>query len=109
MPEPLSGSNQCYCPACGQVILAAAEICPYCGIRKPSVINPKRRNKTVTALLGVLLGIVGAHKFYLGKIGMGILYLLFFWTGIPLIVGIIEGVYYLTLDDAEFDAKYNRP
>lgn len=46
-------------------------------------------------------------RVYLGKPGMGILYLLFCWTLIPTIVGFIEGIVYLTMSDAAFDAKYN--
>ena len=38
-------------------------------------------------MLAILVGAFGAHKFYLGKNGQGILYLLFFWTAIPAIIG----------------------
>lgn len=41
-------------------------------------------------VLALLLGGFGVHKFYAGHIGLGILYLLFFWTGIPAIVGFVE-------------------
>lgn len=34
------------------------------------------KNKWVAFLLCLFLGVIGAHKFYEGKIGMGILYLL---------------------------------
>ena len=37
---------------------------------------------------------------------MGILYLVFFWTGIPSLVGLIEGIIYLTMNDQAFAAKY---
>jgi TM2 domain-containing membrane protein YozV len=53
-----------------------------------------------------LLGGLGIHKFYLGRIGQGILYLIFFWTFIPAVVGFIEGIIYLTMSDQEFEAKY---
>ena len=43
-------------------------------------------------ILAILLGGVGVHKFYVGKWGMGILYLLFCWSGIPAIIGLIEGI-----------------
>jgi TM2 domain-containing membrane protein YozV len=45
------------------------------------------KNKLVAALLAIFLGGIGAHKFYLQKTGMGILYLVFFWTGIPPLLG----------------------
>lgn len=64
-------------------------------------------NKRLAAVLfAILLGCFGAHKFYLGKIGMGLLYLLFSWTGIPGIIGVIEGILYITMTDKEFESKY---
>ncbi len=55
--------------------------------------TPKNRvNKLVYILLAVLLGDIGAHKFYCGKIGIGLLYLAFCWTIIPAIAGLIEGI-----------------
>lgn len=64
------------------------------------------KNKIVAGVLGILLGGWGVHKFYLGKIGMGILYILFCWTGIPSIIGLIEGIIYLVSDDKTFYTKY---
>ena len=49
-------------------------------------------NKWIYVALAFLTGTFGVHKFYSKKIGMGVLYFLFFWTGIPSIVGIIEGI-----------------
>ncbi len=63
-------------------------------------------NKTTAALLALFLGGIGAHKFYLGSTGLGVVYLLFFWTGIPLIIGCIEGIIYLTMSNEEFKNKY---
>ena len=68
---------------------------------------PGGRNKTTAGLLGILLGDFGAHKFYLGETGLGILYLVFFWTLIPGIAGLVEGIVYLTMSDQDFAAKYN--
>lgn len=65
------------------------------------------KSKYIAAALAIFLGGIGAHKFYLGKTGKGILYLVFFWTYIPAILGLIEGVLYLTKGQAEFDAEYN--
>ena len=64
------------------------------------------KNKVVAGILAILLGDLGIHKFYLGKIGWGIVYLLFCWTGIPAIVGMIEGIIYLCTDDETFQVKY---
>ena len=49
-------------------------------------------NKAAYALLAILLGDIGVHKFYAGKTGIGIVYLLFCWTFIPGIIGLIEGL-----------------
>ena len=52
--------------------------------------NTKAVNKIVYCILAFLLGGIGIHKFYAGKTSSGILYLLFFWTGIPMFVSFIE-------------------
>lgn len=72
-----------------------------------SGINPAWpvKSKVVAGLLGILLGGIGVHKFYMGKIGMGILYLLFCWTGIPSVIGLIEGIIYLCSSDENFQLK----
>ena len=46
------------------------------------------------------------HKFYLGRVGQGILYLLFFWTFIPTILAIIEMIIYICTNDEDFARKY---
>ncbi|WP_438351662.1 TM2 domain-containing protein [Paenibacillus sp. FA6] len=66
------------------------------------------KNKVAAGLLGIFLGGFGIHKFYLGKIGMGILYLIFCWTYIPAIIGFIEGIIYLASSDQSFHTKYGK-
>ena len=39
----------------------------------------------------IFLGSFGIHKFYAGKILLGILYLLLSWTLLPAIIGFVEG------------------
>ena len=57
-------------------------------------------------MFALLLGGFGIHKFYLGRVGQGILYLIFCWTFIPALVGFIEGIIYLTMSDEDFEKKY---
>ncbi len=65
------------------------------------------RSKVAAGLFAIFLGGLGIHKFYLGQVGQGILYLLFCWTFIPAIVGFIEGIIYLTMSDEAFTLKHN--
>lgn len=101
-----------YCHACGKSIDSRAEICPHCGVRQhaPPVglgpNTPAGHNRIAAALFAIILGGIGVHKFYLGRIGQGLLYLLFFWTAIPAVIGIIEGIIYLTRTDEQFFAEY---
>lgn len=102
--------NQKFCVNCGKQIDAKAEICPHCGVRQPHIAamgTAKGRNKMAAALLAIFLGGLGVHKFYLGLTNLGIIYFVFCWTGIPLIIGFIEGILLLVMSDAEFDQKYN--
>jgi len=49
-----------------------------------------RRDEVVGILLALFLGSFGIHHFYLRRTGLGVLYCLLFWTGIPGILGFIE-------------------
>lgn len=66
------------------------------------------KNKIVAALLAAFLGMFGIHKFYLEENGAGLIYLLFFWTGIPAIIAFFEFFFLLLMSDRAFDAVYNR-
>ena len=65
--------------------------------------------KTVAGILAILLGSFGVHKFYLGYTTPGIIMLvanvLTCFT-VMWIVGLIEGIIYLTKSDADFIATY---
>ena len=63
------------------------------------------KSKVTAGVLALLLGGFGVHKFYLGKIGMGILYLVFCWTYIPALVSFVEGIIYLCSSDENFSRK----
>lgn len=64
------------------------------------------RKKIIAGALGIVFGLFGAHKFYLGKTKSGIFYIIFFWTGLPAIVGFIEGIRYLFMPVASFYQQY---
>ena len=90
-----------YCPHCGERIDADCIVCPKCGKqagempqdKQINIINNNSAsasahseagirgrlcNKWVSFFLCLFLGYFGAHKFYEGRIGMGILYLFTF-------------------------------
>lgn len=90
-----------FCSHCGGRIDKKAVVCPLCGCQVEQIAqqNPNivinnsntntntntqvaagmvvrpPRNKWVALLLCIFLGVIGAHKFYEGKTGMGVLYL----------------------------------
>jgi TM2 domain-containing membrane protein YozV len=51
-----------------------------------------RRRKSVGAAVALtfFLGAFGAHRFYMGQVGVGLLYAMFFWTFIPSIIAFVE-------------------
>ncbi len=100
-----AGADEKYCSSCGEVINEEAEICPECGVRQKTPSSDDK-DRTTAGILAILLGSFGAHKFYLEETGLGLLYLCFCWTGIPGLIGLIEGIIYLTKSDEEFQARY---
>ncbi len=72
-------------------------------------INPAwpLKDKTVAALLAIFLGGIGVHKFYLGHTVAGIIYICFCWTGIPEVLGVIEGIIYLASNSENFQLKHH--
>ena len=67
---------------------------------------PGAEKKVVAGILGILLGGLGIHKFYLGYIKEGIIQLLLSLVCIGGILGLIEGIIYLTKSDEDFVNTY---
>jgi len=70
--KPLAGNS--FCPACGAETNPLAEICIKCGARlaEAEAVDISPKSRLVTTLLAWFLGMFGAHRFYLGKIGTAI-------------------------------------
>ncbi|MFB6200538.1 MAG: TM2 domain-containing protein [Halorhabdus sp.] len=67
----------------------------------------KSDSDQVTAgILALLLGGLGAHKFYQGNTKLGLVYLCLFWTFIPAILAFVEGILILVADEDEYERKY---
>ena len=74
------------------------------------------KEKMVAGLLGIFLGSLGIHKFYLGYTTEAIIMLavtivggfisLGLVSGVMGIIGLIEGIIYLTKSDEEFQQMY---
>lgn len=64
------------------------------------------KEKNLAAVLAFFGGSVGLHRFYLGQIGLGILYLII--SPIALVLGVIDAIVLLSMDQQTFDAKYNK-
>lgn len=105
-------ADEKFCSECAAVIKAKAEICPKCGVRQLPPPNnlmsvaPNGKSKLAAALFALFLGGLGIHKFYLGRIGRGVVYLLFCWTFVPSIIGFIEGILLLVMSESDFNKKY---
>ena len=75
--KPLIGSS--YCHACGVKTSPTAEFCTKCGAKlgvKTLDSNVSEKSRLAVTLLAWFLGQFGIHRFYLGKIGTGILMIL---------------------------------
>jgi len=101
------------CTDCGAALKNDSDFCSTCGIfqveKVQENIKPKAShdlNKTVAAIFAIVLGSFGMHKFYLKRVGWGIVYLCLCWTFIPAVIGILEGIILLLMKDDDFYQKY---
>ena len=100
----------CYCPKCGQYFDNNTRYCPRCG--EPTVTSSPNsttysdppKDWLVALLLCVFLGGLGVHRFYCGKIGTGILWLL---TGGCFGIGWLIDV--IMIACGSFTDNYGRP
>ena len=112
--QPLAGDK--FCNHCGNPTPPGAIACTSCGMGLRNTMAVSGDNKKLMAgLLGIFLGAFGVHKFVLGYSKEGTImlvgglcgFLTFGITsGITGIVGLIEGIMYLTKSDAEFEQTY---
>lgn len=73
-------------------------------VAEKRTVTMKKRSRNVAGILAIMTGAIGLHKFYLGQWKKGIFYVLFFWTGIPGLLGLLEGAHLLG-SDAEPEQK----
>ena len=89
-----NGDGNKYCAHCGQPVMEGAEVCLSCGFAtRPQVVAPPNaKSKLVAGLLGLFLGGIGIHNFYLGYTGKGIAQILLSCTGISAIWAFVESI-----------------
>ncbi len=97
-----NGSN--FCQNCGAQAIPGAAVCTTCGVAlgNASVNAVNAKSKLVAGLLGILLGSLGVHNFYLGYTKKAVIQLLLslFGCGVGAVVagiwGLVEGIQILT-------------
>src|SRR5262245_45280618 len=85
---------------------------PSATLPPPSIASTRASNKLPAGICGILLGCFGVHKFILGYTGAGLIMLLVTlltcgtlgWA--MHIIGLVEGIIYLTKSDEEFVRVY---
>lgn len=71
-------------------------------------IGEVHRNKSIASIISFFFGVFGFQKFYLGKTSQGIFSILFSWTLIPIIVGLIDSFRLEIMNESKFNDKYNK-
>ncbi len=121
-------TNVKFCPNCKAQNPGLSNHCTSCGANLPNYSMPPQRvannypakitgadNKLPAGICGILLGAFGVHKFILGYTNEGVMMLVislvgFALCGIPTaivwVIGLIEGIIYLTKSDEEFVTTY---
>ena len=103
-----------FCQNCGTKLNEDQDVCLNCGKyvknQKAANTNPNAKSKLVAGLLGIFLGALGVHNFYLGYTGKAVAQLLlsifgyillfvvvgFFMVAAAGIWGLIEGIMILS-------------
>lgn len=93
-----NGTTKGYCYNCGAELNPGQEICLKCGVRVNNNSGNGNKSKMAAGLLGIFLGGLGVHNFYLGNTGKAIAQLLItclscgILSPISAIWGLIEGI-----------------
>ncbi|MBD0373199.1 MAG: TM2 domain-containing protein [Pyrinomonadaceae bacterium] len=116
-----------YCPRCNAQNADTAQVCYVCqspltgggaayqpvqqaygSSGPPAQQIPGADKKVIAGILGIVAGGFGVHKFILGYTTEGIIQIVltFITCGIGSIIGLVEGIIYLTKSDEEFVRTY---
>jgi TM2 domain-containing membrane protein YozV len=70
-----------FCPKCGHELLSVGDYCSQCGLPIPpderlyDEPDASPKSRLVALLLCIFLGYFGVHRFYVGKIASGVIWL----------------------------------
>jgi TM2 domain-containing membrane protein YozV len=109
-----------FCRQCGVALNPEQVVCIKCGAgiktggggTSAGTLPSWEKKKLVAGLLGIFLGGIGAHKYYMGSWGWGIVFtaaciLTMGFLGIVTsIIGLIEGIMFLVSTEEAFAEKY---
>lgn len=109
-----------FCANCGAQVNPEQVVCIKCGAslkgsgsKAASASTPGEKSRVTAGVLAILLGCVGAHEFYLGntvsaiiRLAVSIVGFVFGGAAIMGLIGLIEGIIYLTKTDDDFKVIY---
>ena len=89
-----------FCQKCGTELEESQAFCPKCGTKHDpqaasrGPVNPEAKSKMAAGLLGLFLGYIGIHNFYLGNTSRGVIQIVvtLVTCGFGGIWGLIEGI-----------------
>lgn len=98
-----NGQGDNFCPNCGAQTIPGAVACTQCGVALTQAIPMgEQKSKLTAGLLGIFLGSLGVHNFYLGFKGKAVAQLLISLLScgtlavVSSVWGLIEGIMLLT-------------
>jgi TM2 domain-containing membrane protein YozV len=98
-----------YCGACGlKLIDPTADSCPRCEAVLGGTSSGRPKSRVAAALLAFSFGGIGAHRFYLGQWGLGLLYAVSSWTFVPSVAAFFDFVRLIAMSDERFAALHGR-
>lgn len=81
-------------------------------IRRPGADTPAALStRKMAIVLALFLGWLGAHRFYLGQIGWGLLYLViaYLFTPLAVVIGLIDAARFTLMSEAAFPSRRPAP
>jgi len=88
------GVGTAFCPNCGQATLPNAAVCTACGCALATAPAAGAKSKLVAGLLGIFLGWLGIHNFYLGHTKKAVAQLLIGILGACIAIGpMVSGIW----------------